>query len=81
MRFRRKEVKISELSPNDVGRWVVYNNGFGEERGKIKSWNNENIFVVYKCNEDWNNFENYTAIATRPQDLEFEKDIMTNISY
>ena len=27
------------------------------------------VFVVYKCDEDWENFENYTAQATFRGDL------------
>jgi hypothetical protein len=41
------------------------------EMGKVKSYNNAQkiAWVVYKCNNDWDNFENYTAAATNYSDL------------
>ena len=48
-----------------VGKWVVYQN----EKGRIKSWNSKFVFVVYKCADDWDNFENYTGCATKRSDL------------
>ncbi len=70
-------IDVLELKrPEDVGRWVVYTDGAGEtERGKIKSWNNSGIFVVYNADDNWdgNEWMNYTAAHTRPEDLEFEE--------
>ena len=63
-------IEISKLTDRDIGKWVEYHGHAGErERGKIKSWNDKHIFVVYKCNNDWANFKNYTAAATNPEDL------------
>lgn len=65
-------INISELSPEDVGEWILYKNGVGElEKGKIKSWNDNFIFVVYKCDNQWDRFQDYTGCATSPDDLEF----------
>ena len=63
---------IKTMRESDIGRWVIYNNGFGEEEGRIKSWNDKNIFVVYKCDGKWDDYQNYTGVATRPQDLTFQ---------
>jgi len=41
------------------------------EKGRIKSWNKINIFVVYKCDGNWDKFEDYTSCATDPEDLNF----------
>lgn len=50
----------------------VIKNGVGElEKGKIKSWNDNFIFVVYKCDNQWDRFQDYTGCATSPDDLEF----------
>ena len=63
-------INIKELTKADVGRWVEYQNSYGQiEKGKIKSWNNKYIFVVYHCDDKWDNFQDYTAAATKPEDL------------
>ena len=68
-------IKIKDLTDNDVGRWVIYRSNGGDkvERGKIKSWNDTNVFVVYNANNNWDldHWKDYTAPATRPEDLEF----------
>ena len=65
-------IDIAELIKEDVGRWVVYKSGNGKpEKGRIKSWNEEWVFVVYHCDSQWDNFQDYTGGATFPRDLEF----------
>lgn len=65
-------IDIATLSPESVGAWVEYNGSAGEvERGKIKSWNDQYIFVVYKCDGNWHKYRNYTGVATSPSDLKF----------
>lgn len=65
-------IDIKLLTKEDVGRWVIYNPGYKIERGKIKSWNDSGIFVVYNSPE-WAGdiWKEYTAAHTRPEDLEF----------
>lgn len=62
-------IDISRLTSSDIGRWVEYTPK--NERGKIKSWNDSGIFVVYDCAGEWSNFKDYTAAHTRPEDLVF----------
>lgn len=66
-------VDIKKLTEEDIGRWVIYRDSFDRrpEKGKIKSWNDKYIFVVYKCANEWGRFKEYTGVATRPEDLEF----------
>jgi len=65
-------IDITKLKKQDIGKWVEYQGCAGEkERGKIKSWNNKSIFVVYKCAGNWNRFQDYTGVATKPEDLIF----------
>lgn len=65
-------INIKELKPEDNGRWVEYTGGAGEqERGRIKSWNDQYVFVVYKCNGEWERFREFTGQATSPGDLKF----------
>jgi hypothetical protein len=46
--------------------------GAGEkERGRIKSWNEKWIFVVYRCDHQWDRFQDFTGAATDPEDLRF----------
>ena len=63
-----------ELTEKDIGRWVVYTDGAGdEERGRIKSFNNERqvAWVVYKANNNWDgeHWKDYTAASTNYSDL------------
>ena len=65
-------ININELKDSDYGRYVMYTPEFGEWfLGRMKSWNNKNIFVVYKCDNHWRDFKNYTGQATSPKDLIF----------
>lgn len=67
--------QIALLTENDIGRWVEYHGHAGErERGRIKSWNNCFIFVVYKCNHEWDRFQDFTGVATLPRELIFIDD-------
>lgn len=67
-------IDISKLTKEDVGRWVIYTSSGGDkvEEGKIKSWNDTNIFVVYHCNDEWDRFQDFTGAATHPEDLEWK---------
>lgn len=66
-------INIRNLTDEDVGRWVVYTDGAGEDQlGRIKSWNDMWIFVVYHCADEWDNYQDYTGAATTPSDLKFE---------
>jgi hypothetical protein len=66
-------IPIASLTATDVGRWVIYSAVPGHiERGRIKSWTDQFIYVVYRVPDDqWDRFEDYTAAPTRPEDLEF----------
>ncbi len=66
-------IEIQKLTKEDIGKWVIYQptiKGKPEE-GRIKSWGSEVIFVVYRCNNEWDRFQNYTAQATLPNRLTF----------
>ena len=67
-------IDINKLTKKNIGDWVVYNNGFKKEKGRIKSWNDEFIFVVYKCAGAWDHYRDYTAAATRSVDLFWKKE-------
>ena len=65
-------IDVAQLRKSDIGRWVEYRGTGGEiERGKLKSWNESFIFVVYKCEGDWDRFQDFTGAATEPEDLVF----------
>ena len=65
-------IKIQDLTEGHIGKWVEYTAPHGEtERGRIKSWNDKYVFVVYKCAGEWKRFFDYTGQATDPNDLEF----------
>jgi len=65
-------IDISKLKKKDIGRFVEYRSfGYENEKGRIKSWNEKFIFVVYKCDNQWNRFQDFSAQATRPENLYF----------
>lgn len=65
-------IRIDSLTDKDVGRWVWYTPGFGAmEKGRLKSWNEKSIFVVYSCNQEWGRYKDFTAASTTPEDLQF----------
>jgi hypothetical protein len=70
--YKPNPLLIGTLTKADVGRWVWYHPNWGERQaGRIKSWNDKFVFVVYKCAGNWEAFKDYTAAATKPEDLEF----------
>lgn len=69
-------LKLNGLNDKDKGRTVWYIPSFGEpEIGVLKSWNDKYVFVVYPGNNDdkWANWKNYTAAATKPEEVTFDK--------
>jgi hypothetical protein len=64
-------IDISSITEADRGRWVIYSKGPRTNRGRILRWNSRFIFVVFWCNDKWDEYENYTAAATRPEDVCF----------
>lgn len=50
---------------------VTYNDGNKPPvQGKVKSRNDTFVFVVFNCNDEWDDFENYTAQGCNPSFLE-----------
>ena len=67
-------IDIAQLQKDDIGKWVLYEPYAGKkEKGRIKSWNDKCIFVVYKCDSQWDKFQDYTGCATEPEDLIFTR--------
>lgn len=64
-----------KLEHKDIGRYVIYDDGFGtQERGRLKSWGAKFIFVVFKCNDKWDNYQDYTGQSCDPESLIFEEE-------
>lgn len=65
-------IDIEALTEEDIGKWVVYTDVLGsKEYGRLKSYNRTNIFVVFKCNNNWDDYQNYTGCSCNPNDLNF----------
>lgn len=65
-------IDIAKLKREDIGRWVLYTAPHGaKEKGRLKGWGTNFIFVVYNCAGEWDNYRNYTSAATDPKDLRF----------
>lgn len=75
-------IDLKKLSEDDIGRFVEYADikALKREIGILKSWNDKFIFVVYKCEGNWEHYYNYTACATRPEDLIFLEGKINNVS-
>lgn len=54
------------------GQTVTYKPAKGvPEKGIVKSISDEqHVFVVYHCDNNWSNYSEYTAARTRIEDLE-----------
>lgn len=65
-------IKTAELKPKDIGRWVEYKGSAGESQlGRIKSYANGTVKVVYLCDGNWWRFRDYTGEMTLPAALTF----------
>lgn len=45
-----------------------------KDNGIVKSYSEDDsefVFVVYYCNNDWENYQKYTGIRTNKKDLKF----------
>jgi hypothetical protein len=64
---------LGDLKPIHVGQWVRWQGGHPNhwEEGRIKSWNQEVVFVVFKCDNNWDRFQDYTGQACDPDDTTF----------
>ena len=68
-----KNANVDRFGFEDLekGMWVCYSPGHGDpEIGRVKGWNKKYVFVVYQCDGNWDNYENYTGCATNIRDLE-----------
>ncbi len=54
-----------------IGTWVEYAGHNTTEKGRIKSFNDKWIFVVFHCDDKWDDFRNYTAAACAPESITF----------
>lgn len=66
-------MELSSLKPGDekLGLMVWYRTGVDGivKPGKIKSWNDSYIFVVFNCDNKWDKWMDYTAEACEPEKL------------
>ena len=70
-------IDIAKLKKEDIGKWVLYTASHGAtEKGRVKSWNDIFIFIVYKCGEEWDRFQDFTGCATKPEDLQFIEEVI-----
>ena len=65
-------IDIATLKKEHIGKWVLYEGYGGEkEKGRLKSWNDKFIFVVFKCDSQWDRFQDFTGCACHPENLRF----------
>lgn len=62
----------TKLSYRHLGNWVRFDQQHGESRfGRLKTWNEKYVFVVFSCGGDWDNWHNYTGQSCNPDDCAF----------
>jgi hypothetical protein len=66
-------MNIRDLKLTDIGRWVVYSSHNKAEVGRLKSWNNSFIFVVFTCDGQWERYWEYTGQSVNPEDCELKE--------
>lgn len=68
-------IHLDRLTHADKGAWVEYDPGQGQpvELGRLKSWSKDVAFVVYRCDEQWDRYHDYTGQMTSPEYLNFAK--------
>lgn len=69
-------INPTRLTEPDKGKWVKYTEYFGAKPqfGRIKSWNDKLIFVVYSCNNEWDRYQDFTGEGTPPNRLKFKQN-------
>ena len=56
----------------NIGLKVTYKTKHKKEHGIIKSVSDkDHVFVVFNCDDNWDEYYNYTATRTRKSDLIF----------
>jgi len=61
-------IKVTQA---DIGKWVEYTNVGVKDRGRIKSFNDKFVFVVFHCDDKWNDYRNYTGEACKREHLKY----------
>lgn len=64
-------ISIGALTKADIGRYVEYTSHNTTKKGRIKSFNDSWIFVVFHCDNQWDNYKDYIAAACSPKNLTF----------
>ncbi len=64
-------MSIKVITDGDIGKWVEYKSHNETLRGRIKSFNDKFIFVVFQCDGNWGSYQNYTGCACRFEDIDF----------
>ena len=63
---------FSQICSQSAWNFIVYRDRVGNtERGRIKYWNRQFVFVVFNCANEWRRYKDFTAAAVAPKDLEF----------
>jgi hypothetical protein len=65
-------INIDKLTSADVGRWVSYCTlPLQRNHGPIKGWTKQFVYVVFRCDGNWEDFADYTAAPTLAEYLDF----------
>lgn len=62
-------IDVTKLKSIDIGSFVLYIGKEGKELGRIKAWQDDIIFVVYKCDNNWDYYTQYTGVSTNSKAL------------
>ena len=68
-------MSLKILTDGDIGKWVEYRDHDSIQKGRLKSFNGSFAFVVFHCDDDWDNYRNYTGCACCLIDLNFTEPL------
>ena len=62
---------LKVITDGDIGKWVEYQGHNYTQKGRMKSFNDKWVFVVFHCDGNWDNYRDYTGCACDPGDLKW----------
>lgn len=67
----KDEKIVNQEEKIEIGKYIRYKPSTDKKLGRIKSYDGQQkvAWVVYECDEDWDNFMNYTSALTPYKDL------------
>jgi hypothetical protein len=73
-------ITLTSLKRSDIGRWMTFTHQDGTvEKGRLKTWSHEVIFIVFKCDNRWDDFLQFTGVSCEPERVSFNVRALRDI--